>query len=194
MVLVSLFLLNANKFWLFFRPIITFIVILLLPSVLTLITLFIHRIRATRAAQRERAPADVVRRLPWRVYTGNGWEKHEGEDSADGMPAFQSSEVDLEEGMPPAEHMQSTKPLNSTEALEISSTPHPKDQPWFETQLECAICLSGFIKGDKVRVLPCLHLFHLSEIDEWLTQRKKLVSMKSMSSVPFSSSSLVPYM
>jgi len=145
---------------------------------LTLITLFIHRIRATRAAQRERAPADVVRRLPWRVYTGNGWEKHEGGDPADDISAFQSSEVDLEEGMPPAEHMRSTKLLDPAEALEISSTPHPKDQPWFETQLECAICLSEFIKGDKVRVLPCLHLFHLSEIDEWLTRRKKLVSMK----------------
>ena len=50
----------------------------------------------------------------------------------------------------------------------------PTDQPWFESQLECAICLSEFVKGDKVRVLPCHHIFHLHEVDEWLIQRKKL--------------------
>lgn len=47
--------------------------------------------------------------------------------------------------------------------------------PWFEAQLECAICLSEFAKGDRVRVLPCQHIFHLSEVDEWLIHRKKLV-------------------
>jgi E3 ubiquitin-protein ligase RNF13/E3 ubiquitin-protein ligase RNF167 len=66
-----------------------------------------------------------------------------------------------------------------TDAAENPSTSHlakkPNDQPWFESQLECAICLSEFTKGDKVRVLPCHHIFHLNEIDEWLIQRKKLV-------------------
>lgn len=174
---LGLLITAEHSAWEWYSPIITFIVILLLPSVLTLITLFIHRIRAARAAQRERAPQDVVRRLPWRVYTGNGWEKHEGEDLVDGMPAVRSLEVDLEEGMPSAEHTRSTEPHDRADALKNSSTPHPKEsnnQPWFETQLECAICLSEFIKGDKVRVLPCLHIFHLSEVDEWLIQRKKL--------------------
>ena len=35
-------------------------------------------------------------------------------------------------------------------------------------QDECAICLSAFKDGDELRVLPCLHLFHKVEIDEWL--------------------------
>lgn len=48
--------------------------------------------------------------------------------------------------------------------------------PWFEMQHECAICLSEFVKGDRVRVLPCQHIFHVEEIDEWLIHRKKLVS------------------
>jgi RING-like zinc finger len=48
--------------------------------------------------------------------------------------------------------------------------------PWFETQLRCAICLEDFAKGDNVRVLPCEHIFHVEEIDDWLINRKKLVN------------------
>lgn len=161
-----------------FRPIITFIVILLLPSVLTFITLLIHRIRAARAAQRERAPEDIVRRLPWRVYTGNGWEKHEGGEPVYDNPAVQSADVDLEEGIPHVEEVASDR-IPSPSAGSDASTSHPakepNQQPWFEAQLECAICLSEFTKGDKVRVLPCHHIFHLCEVDEWLIHRKKLV-------------------
>ncbi|KAJ7133578.1 hypothetical protein C8R44DRAFT_870954 [Mycena epipterygia] len=50
-------------------PIIAFIVILLLPSMLRFITLIIHRVRASQ----DRAPHN----LPWRVWTGSGWEKHD---------------------------------------------------------------------------------------------------------------------
>lgn len=39
---------------------------------------------------------------------------------------------------------------------------------------ECAICLSEFVDGDKVRVLPCGHVFHLPEIDSWLLKVRKL--------------------
>ncbi|KAF5361084.1 hypothetical protein D9756_004877 [Leucocoprinus leucothites] len=175
---LSLLITAEYSAWEWYSPIITFIVILLLPSVLTFITLLIHRIRAARAAQRERAPEDIVRRLPWRVHTGKGWEKHVGGEPVDDTPAFRSSEVDLEEGMPPTEETQSAKALDATEDPANSSTSplaeDPNDQPWFESQLECAICLSEFTKGDKVRVLPCQHIFHLSEIDEWLIHRKKL--------------------
>lgn len=44
--------------------------------------------------------------------------------------------------------------------------------------MECAICLEMFVKGDRVRVLPCYHLFHIDEIDEWLIHKKKLVSCR----------------
>lgn len=140
-------------------------------------TLLIHRIRAARAAQRDRAPEDIVHNLPWQVWTGNGWEKHDNAEHNSLVPAS-STEMDLEQGVLPK------APVVDSEGPKLSTIENPstslhskplKDQPWFESQLECAICLSEFIKGDKVRVLPCHHIFHLHEVDEWLIQRKKLV-------------------
>lgn len=46
---------------------------------------------------------------------------------------------------------------------------------WFSSQTECAICLGEFEKGDKLRILPCGHVFHLDEVDVWLVRRKRLV-------------------
>ena len=160
----------------FLRPIITFVIILLLPSVLTFLSLLIHRIRAARAAQRDRAPEDIVHNLPWHIWTGKGWEKHDNAEHSSPAPTS-SAEMDLEQGVPKAPIADDEGPKLST--IDNSSTSLPnkllKDQPWFESQLECAICLSEFVKGDKVRVLPCHHIFHLHEVDEWLIQRKKLV-------------------
>ncbi|KAG2744802.1 hypothetical protein P692DRAFT_20692649, partial [Suillus brevipes Sb2] len=64
--------------WEWYSPILTFIVILILPSCLTFVTLLIHRIRMARAAQRDRAPENIVKSFPWRVWHGTAWEKHEG--------------------------------------------------------------------------------------------------------------------
>ncbi|KAJ3509160.1 hypothetical protein NLJ89_g5371 [Agrocybe chaxingu] len=172
---LSLLITAEYSAWEWYSPIITFIVILLLPSALTFITLLIHRVRAARAAQRERAPEDVVRNLPWRVWTGTGWEKHEGGEDPSSVPERTSAEVDLEEGLPAKDApSDAPKPAEAEDASSSLPATHPADQPWFESQLECAICLSEFEKGDKVRVLPCHHIFHLNEVDEWLIHRKKL--------------------
>jgi len=162
----------------FLSPIITFVIILILPSALTFVTLLIHRIRATRAAQRDRAPEDIVHNLPWRVWTGNGCEKHENAERNSLTTAASPAEMDIEQGVlanaPIVDNEGSKLPTTENASTSI----HNKlltDQPWFESQLECAICLSEFVKGDKIRVLPCHHIFHLHEVDEWLIQRKKLV-------------------
>jgi len=170
---LSLLITAEYSAWEWYSPIITFIIILLLPSALTFVTLLIHRIRAARAAQRERAPEDIVRNLPWLVWTGSGWEKHEGEEPI--TDDTRSSSNDLEEGNV---CLESPDGRDSDCTGSNPSTSHPGPdpalRPWFEAQLECAICLSDFVKGDKVRVLPCCHIFHLDEVDEWLIQRKKL--------------------
>lgn len=153
---------------------------MLLPSILTFVTLLVHRFRTVRAAQRERAPEDIVRSLPWRVWTGNGWEKHEGmvpghEHPCTSPPALHAdAPIDLERGMlvraapAPAETRPSTSDAEQDDAAE---------PPWANTQTECAICLSEFAVGDRVRVLPCNHIFHLDEVDAWLINSRKLVSV-----------------
>jgi hypothetical protein len=160
--------------WEWYSPIITFVIILVLPSLLTFTTLLIHRVRAARAARRDRAPEDVVKCLPWKVWTGTGWEKHQGS-----FPG--SGQVDVEatgDGKPTAtEDVPDTEPNTANDpssSQRLTSTPN--QEPWHESQHECAICLSSFVKGDHVRVLPCQHIFHLDEVDVWLIHRKKLVS------------------
>ncbi|KAF8798901.1 hypothetical protein BYT27DRAFT_7122184 [Phlegmacium glaucopus] len=171
---LSLLITAEYSAWEWYSPIITFVIILILPSALTFVTLLIHRIRAARAAQRDRAPEDIVHNLPWRVWTGNGWEKHE---NADKLTAASSAEMDIEQGIPAKAPIVDNEGSKLPTNEDASTSIHNKlltDQPWFESQLECAICLSEFVKGDKVRVLPCHHIFHLHEVDEWLIQRKKL--------------------
>ncbi|THH26817.1 hypothetical protein EUX98_g7369 [Antrodiella citrinella] len=161
---LSLLLTTEYSAWEWYSPILTFIIILLLPTLLTFITLLIHRVRAARAAERDRAPEEVVHRLPWRVYTGTGWEKHASIAPPD---TAEPEDVDLNRDLERGE----------TSAVDVQAIVADEDEEepeWVDKQDECAICLEVFVKGDRVRELPCGHIFHMDEVDEWLIQRKKL--------------------
>jgi len=36
------------------------------------------------------------------------------------------------------------------------------------TQTSCVICMSEFVNRQRIRELPCQHIFHLKCIDKWL--------------------------
>ncbi|KAG8681092.1 hypothetical protein FRC09_017759, partial [Ceratobasidium sp. 395] len=153
--------LGPEETWAWWSPILSFAILLLLPSIMTLITLFVHRIRAARHAARQRAPGDVVRALPVRVWTGAGWV----------------CEKDWIASHPPgSEPTPSSSPTG--EEPPVEPEPQPQDvegvPKWFASQGECAICLSSFARGDRVRVLPCSHVFHVEEVDGWLLNRRKV--------------------
>ena len=38
---------------------------------------------------------------------------------------------------------------------------------------KCTICLSEFETEEDVRRLPCMHLFHVECVDQWLNQNKR---------------------
>ena len=39
-------------------------------------------------------------------------------------------------------------------------------------QNTCVVCLMDYEEGDKVRTLPCFHIFHQECIDRWLQENK----------------------
>ncbi|KAG8954567.1 hypothetical protein FRC00_005788 [Tulasnella sp. 408] len=98
-------------------------------------------------------------------------------------PVANASETDIDEAedgrkassaqLLSAVHVEALQSIETAASTEDDVLPG-QDQPWFEGQVECAICLSAFDPGDKVRILPCGHLFHIEEVDGWLVQRKKL--------------------
>jgi hypothetical protein len=48
-----------------------------------------------------------------------------------------------------------------------------RTSPGGSVERECAVCLSQFEAGDRVRTLPCQHEFHSSCIDRWLLEMNR---------------------
>ena len=45
------------------------------------------------------------------------------------------------------------------------------DEEHYET---CCICLEDYVVGDKLRILPCQHAYHIKCIDPWLLKNKRV--------------------
>lgn len=189
-------------------PLIDFgILLLLLPSFMTVITIIVHRIRMIRQRRKERAPELVVLGLPCLIWRGNGqpWEKVEGPDidpgpgnggtpdastprpfASDDLESGRAGETipllaEDENGAGPSQrtHTSAKMPSSSEDGNATTTRPVnpasflPPGRTYFSTD-ECAICLCDFVDGDRVRVLPCGHIFHRQEVDDWLVRVKKL--------------------
>ncbi|KAN0060975.1 hypothetical protein ACQY0O_006709 [Thecaphora frezii] len=202
------------------------ILLLLLPSFMTVATVIVHRIRMIRQRRKERAPELVVLGLPCLIWRSGGqpWEKIEGPDvdpgpgnggaspgdcDASAAPSSRTNAADAdadfnaqeprspvahlnpgdlesgtaaesipllqedENGAGPSRRPTSTAKVMASPQANRSHSFLPPGRTYFSTD-ECAICLCDFVDGDRVRVLPCGHIFHRQEIDDWLVRIKKL--------------------
>ncbi|KAJ9116490.1 hypothetical protein QFC22_004932 [Naganishia vaughanmartiniae] len=87
-------------------------------------------------------------------------------------------------GMPKQKPQQSssstgitTTTTNTTTATTVATVAITKKRKFYSKD-ECAICLGSFERGDVIRILPCGHLFHKLEVDDWLVKWKKVVSSR----------------
>jgi E3 ubiquitin-protein ligase RNF13 len=55
-----------------------------------------------------------------------------------------------------------------------SSGDSPRGPKGGGTLKTCAVCIEDYADGDKQRVLPCQHRFHMECIDQWLSARRPL--------------------
>lgn len=130
------------------------------------------------------------------------WEKDETDDS-DGEGETRESEPDHPEPNQPQPQnplertTSADAPLSpddiipGTSGIVVETLPaeEPADHPphrrrgkerrkskRYYSKDECAICMENFSRGEIVRILPCGHVFHKDECDEWLLKWRKLVS------------------
>jgi hypothetical protein len=157
-----------------------------------------------RQRDADRAPPMVVLSLPERVWTPDiAWEKDDSSSDPDTTPtaspkapssrppfiSMHSSRQSIKLPPPPPISAEEAADLASETALPSSSQLQPavakqqkrrKSQKYFSND-ECAICMESFERGEIVRILPCGHVFHKDECDEWLMKWRKLVSTGSQS-------------
>jgi hypothetical protein len=157
------------------------------------------RLNSQREA--DRAPPLLVLSLPERIWTPDIiWEKEESDSDSNAStptspsPKRKTAQSDTLLIPPPPTISPSeitTPPLTSIPEASASTsaaisevvrgkkrTKSGVSKKYFSKD-ECAICMDNFQKGEVVRILPCGHVFHKDECDEWLLKWRKLVRSAS---------------
>ncbi|EIW71441.1 hypothetical protein TREMEDRAFT_73304 [Tremella mesenterica DSM 1558] len=174
---------------------------LLLPSTFLLITIAIHRVRVARQREADRAPPLLVLSLPERIWSPDiVWEKDSSSSSSPSSPLSPIQHPLIPSSSPSSTNPDLSPPVRILSAdesplqnhnIEMEDQVGPLDmQPStskpgrkhrhkshakkYFSKDECAICMDQFEKGDVVRILPCGHVFHKNECDEWLLKWRKL--------------------
>lgn len=150
------------------RPLLNLaLLLLMLPSLMTLSTVIVHKLRQIQRRRKERAPELVVLNLPCAIWDKGGLKWDEDAQKEARATVYRD---DVEAGHTSSTNLPSTASEAAEAAGESSSA---ADQRLYYSADECAICLANFEDGERVRLLPCQHLFHKACIDEWLIKIKK---------------------
>lgn len=75
---------------------------------------------------------------------------------------------------PPSSNQEATGTAGAGDEVPLPIPPHKVRQLARKifSQRECSICLADFAVGEEVKLLPCGHLFHREEIDNWLIKSR----------------------
>lgn len=133
-----------------------------------------------RQRQRDRAPREAVLSLPEAIWIPEQWEKEDESPSPEERHPQERTTTDPQtQGTSSAtEEETAVAPADRTSSP-VQDTSKPKPKPHkrkYYSKDECSICLGSFERGDVIRILPCGHLFHKTEVDDWLVKWKKVVS------------------
>jgi len=118
-------------------------------------------VRMNRVASRHLDVESIVR-LPVVTYKPEEVDKQQDE-SRDTQETVQNEEKDDKNG---AEFSWMLVPsVRATHSFDDGSTTADDS----EQRDVCVICLEHFVPGDRLRILPCSHSFHVGCIDRWLS-------------------------